>query len=330
MADRPIFICGTERSGTTLLMRILTCSRNIVFPKYETWFFSNIYNRTHLLETLNEEDRFKLLINSFSKISHGFYRQFIKNAQIFKQLKESDRKAETIFDILQTKIANLQNRNRWGDKSPGNEYHAEKILQAYPSAKLVYVLRDFHDVASSRKFKRTIKDKETKSGDAIRGAMMWKKSVQQHLYNVNCLPYSQYYTLKFEDLTQHPEKTLSALGDFLEEPLIECLTQTEKGWYFQPTKQLNADLSPAMASNSSYQDKQYGNRLSSSAIGIYKKKLSKLEIMLINVLCFSEARLTGYMGNRNDLIGSIAWRKIFIRKSKHLQGQPYCRIEVKK
>jgi hypothetical protein len=158
---------------------------------------------------------------------------------------------------------------------------------------------------------------------------MWKKSVQQHLYNVNCVPHSQYYTIKFEDLTEWPEKTLKALGNFLDEPLIDCLTKTKKGWYVQPIEQLNADLSPTMASNSSYQDKKYGNRLSSSAIGIYKKKLSKLEITLINFLCFSEARLTGYMGNRNDLIGSMAWLKFSTAKSKHWEGQPHCRLEVK-
>ena len=44
------------------------------------------------------------------------------------------------------------------------------------------------------------KDKNVLVRDSIRGAMMWKKSIQQHFYNISVLPHKQYYMVKFEDI----------------------------------------------------------------------------------------------------------------------------------
>jgi len=327
MADRPIFICGAPRSGTTLLMRIIGCSRNIAFSKYETWFFSNIYNRMVLLRNLQKDTRFEMLISSMSRISHGFYKQFIKSRATFAKLKASDQKAETLFDILQTEVASRQNRKRWGDKSPGNEYHAEVILKAYPSAKLVYIIRDFRDVSSSRKYKPSIKGQNVLVRDSIRGAMMWKKSVQQHFYNISVLPHKQYYTIKFEDIIRKPERAFEQLGDFIEDSITDCLYQSGEQWRFQPLNLNNPNLVPIAKSNTSYQDEEIGNILSKSAIGNYKTKLNRLELMLITLLCKYEAKLTGYIGDRSDLTGSMSLLKLFTGKSKHWEGQPYARLD---
>lgn len=327
MADRPVFICGAPRSGTSLLRRILACSETIAFPKYETWFFPNIYNRMKLIEKLEREDRFKVIVNSLSRMSHDFYKQFLENKVTFEKLRESDQKPETLFDILQEEVAIRQNRRRWGDKSPGHEYYAELILEAYPSAKLVYIFRDFRDVAASRKFKPTIKGDKVLSRDGIRGAMMWKKSIQQHIFNVNTLPHGQYYSIRYEELLRHPRETLEKLGDFVEDEIEDCLFRHDGEWRFRSLNESGADLAPGEQSASSYEERQFKSVIAPSAIGGYRNKLSKTEVKAIERLCRYEARLTGYIGSRSDIMGSIRWLKFSTGKSKQWEGQPHCRID---
>lgn len=72
-----------------------------------------------LLGNLQKDTRFEMLISSMSRISHGFYQQFIESSATFAKLKASDQKAETIFDILQTEVAIRQNRKRWGGQIAG-------------------------------------------------------------------------------------------------------------------------------------------------------------------------------------------------------------------
>ncbi|MCK5346022.1 MAG: hypothetical protein KAR20_21575 [Candidatus Heimdallarchaeota archaeon] len=49
--------------------------------------------------------------------------------------------------------------------------------------------------------------------------------------------------------------------------------------------------------------------------------------MLITLLCKYEAKLTGYIGDRSDLTGSMSLLKFFTGKSKHWEGQPYARLD---
>ena len=58
-----------------------------------------------LLRNLQKDTRFEMFISSLSRISHGFYQQFIESRATFAKLKDSDQKAETLFDILQTEVA---------------------------------------------------------------------------------------------------------------------------------------------------------------------------------------------------------------------------------
>ena len=77
------------------------------------------------------------------------------------------------------------------------------------------------------------KDKNVLVRDSIRGAMMWKKSIQQHFYNISVLPHKQYYMVKFEDIIRKPESTFEQLGDFIEVSITDCLYQSGEQWRFQ-------------------------------------------------------------------------------------------------
>ena len=327
MADRPVFVCGAPRSGTTLLMRILACTRNLGFPKYETWYFSNIHNRMKLIYDLDREEQLSALLDSFSRIAHGFYRQFVDDEAVLRHLRESDQRPETIFDILQTEVVARQGKSRWGEKSPGNEFYADEILSAFPSARLIYIFRDFRDVATSRKFKPNIQGKKMHLGDSLRGAMMWKKSVQQHLYNLNILPHDQYYAVKYEQMLKQPVETLERLGEFIEEPVTDCLQFVDGEYSFVPLKDYDAALGPPSTSNSSYREQGRANRLSTSSVGRHREKLSPFELVLIERLCHYEARLTGYCDDRRSLKGSDTWLKLITGKSKHWEGQLGKRLE---
>ena len=61
LKERPIFVIGAERSGTTLLMAMLGCHPRIAVPEV-AWFYPSFRPYLHTYVALTEKDNMHVLL----------------------------------------------------------------------------------------------------------------------------------------------------------------------------------------------------------------------------------------------------------------------------
>ncbi|GIH94730.1 sulfotransferase [Planobispora siamensis] len=135
---------------------------------------------------------------------------------------------------------------RFGDASPDLIYSAQVLLQAFPDARFVQLIRDGRDVAADMMadpaalswFRPAMLSDETEFPNAFLGvksaehverwkamstagkcALRWRGAVRLSAELHRELPREQLLTLRYEDMVASPAEALEALSRFLETPV---------------------------------------------------------------------------------------------------------------
>lgn len=232
--DKPIFIIGAARSGTTLLGEILSQHKDIAYwlePKY-IWRYNKPRSK-HDERTANETSD-----KTIKYIRKRFYSYLIKNK-----------------------------KNRFLEKTPSNVFRVSFINKVFPNALFVVIIRDGRDVTLSAYKKWTSKPAKSaiirrlssneiplfelpfygaamfrdvlarfflpkkgfiwgptfKGMQAFRSknstikscAMQWLKSVSIANRDLEQLPKDRIFKMTYENLITNPESEISALLQFL-------------------------------------------------------------------------------------------------------------------
>lgn len=233
--DRPVFIIGAARSGTTVLGDILSTHPDLAYwlePKY-IWRFGN------------------------ATLAHDV----LKASDARKEVKKYIR--NRFFDFL-----NEQGKARFVEKTPSNVFRLPFIYEIFPEARFVHIIRDGRDVVLSAEKKWTsppdrtalvrrwrrmeipakdmfhyiwsfIRDVPGRILFPARGfiwgpqfegihefrmnhsvletcAMQWLKSMDSVVNDLKAIPVSRQFSFRYEDLLDSPEATLEELCSFLE------------------------------------------------------------------------------------------------------------------
>jgi hypothetical protein len=216
-AMAPIFIIGTERSGTNLLRLILNSHPNIAIP-HPPHIMKNFFKLEPLYSDLCKDINFKRLIQDVVKMVqlHPYpWGIKIDQDKIFRDIQERNL-INICFAIYDQYLASTH-KKRWGCKSTFMLYHVALIRQYHPYAKFIYMVRDGRDVAVSAK--ETIFNRY--SVYFIAG--LWKKEQEIGIYWLNKLSKSDIFLIKYEDLLNRSEETVRSLCSFLNEPYQENL-----------------------------------------------------------------------------------------------------------
>ena len=204
----PVFIVGYPRSGTTLLFHVIMSAED--FAQYnfdETHFFSHFYKRYGSLE--NKKNLNHFLVDLLS--SHWFKNSDIKEESFLKNIDSGKFQygifLKTFMDLLVAK----QGKKRWVEKTPWHMLYIPEILETFPAAKFIHIIRDARDVAMSI----------CKIGWARglfkgypRIVIAWKWHIMKVEKEFNdrkdkCL------TLRYEDLVVKPEIVVKRINRFL-------------------------------------------------------------------------------------------------------------------
>jgi hypothetical protein len=194
MYKEPVFIVGVPRSGTTLLQSLL-CNTDYYFPIPETHFFS----RAALGmpgKNLSHENKKEILRILYKKSRIRIDSQCLSNLKTKKE----------IFEHI-VNIYNRDNRNTFMEKTPRHALFHLEIKQSYPDARFICMVRDPKNTISS-----ILKIGKEKEKSAIIFSMLYNKIVK------NILAISEeknVCVVRYEDLTDKPEKTLKNIFQFL-------------------------------------------------------------------------------------------------------------------
>lgn len=241
--DNIFFIVGTSRSGSTLLQSMLNSHDEITIPP-ETHFFHSFRGILKKYYRASCEKRFRKELIEFwcrEKTRLG-------DLQICeKRLKESAERLGLhspvdLYKLHLTLYRMNRGKNIVGEKTPKHILHTDKILNAFPKAKIISLFRDPRAVAHSEKCV------QFGSPSVFVTSKRWRKYVKMH-HNLNAeLSDEQYITLRYCDLIQNPESALQKLSSFLgvdfQESMLQYHKREEKGFAEQEKSWKNETLKP--------------------------------------------------------------------------------------
>lgn len=193
----PIFIGGMFKSGTTLLRAMLSQHSRIA-AGLETYWFD--------LDWTHREDEV-------------WRRQIVRIAGLFDlpegdvlKLADAVTGAEQFLDCFMSEVASRQGKPRWAEKTPGNVAHVDRILDYWPRARIVHILRDPRDIYASLLEAGKVSEPE----QFVRRWMTIVPHAEEFARQPR-LAHSL-LALRYEDLIARPEGTMRRVLAFLGEP----------------------------------------------------------------------------------------------------------------
>lgn len=136
----PIFVVGYPRSGTTLLQSLVAAQGAETFP--ETHFFSHILKQMRHREGYIAEDAEMIcrVVEEKLTLSDGakaFIGQFEEGTLGTKTLFETIVLDHLLHSVRKEELS----ATRWLEKTPEHALHMRELMQWYPAAKFVFILR---------------------------------------------------------------------------------------------------------------------------------------------------------------------------------------------
>lgn len=292
----PIFICGTSRSGSTLLETLLTGNTGLHIIS-ETHYFDDL--RVKFRNKLNNaftEDEQKQCEDYFLALSHRPYghqgnpeKGTLSRKELQNELKNiQEQGIDKYFKAYCQAILKQTKKSRWGEKTPRHIFRIDDIMSVFPEAKIVYMLRDPRAVVASYRdwhnqggFDFTKdpehQDKLIEAEKRIHSSyhpiiitLLWLSAIKAALNAQQKYGTEKIYIQKYENLCEFQQKNLSKLYQWLNiSPITENII----------------DNVPIL--NSSYLPFNEKGGVSKSSIDRWRNKLSNEEIYIVQFFCKS-------------------------------------------
>lgn len=170
----PIFIVGSGRCGTTLLRRILQASPKVHIPP-ENWALGGcISDFQYYSWLMSWKAIVHLYLGRHIGANHRWFASPPSNLQQrLLSIAEPKRSLAHLIAECYTYHGERQKAQftRWGDKNPLNINHMNPILEVFPDARFIHMIRDGVDVVHSwsklEKYKGNVTDPARRWTDAI-------------------------------------------------------------------------------------------------------------------------------------------------------------------
>jgi hypothetical protein len=197
------FIVGCPRSGTTLLSVILDRHSGLAVPP-ETAFFDEVApmlqaaTRTMLFDTLRRWPRLKELALTPDGVLH--------------ELGGADLTPRAVLAAILRAYGASRGKRRCGEKTPQHLRHVPAIVEAFPEARILCLIRDGRDVALS------LHAMPWGPSTLESAAEMWRGSVLAADTFTRRFP-QQFRTVSLEALVTRPKAILAEVMALLGEEL---------------------------------------------------------------------------------------------------------------
>lgn len=282
----PIFIIGTERSGTNLLRLMLNAHSGIAVPHppHITKFFGPL---EHLYGNLAVDANFRRLIADVCcMVELHTYPWEIEpdREQVFQ--KAVDRNLLAVYFQIYDQYLAYTKKRRWACKSTFMIEQVDDILNYYPDARFIFMVRDGRDVAVSSK--KSIFN----HFHVFYTAKRWQREQRLGLDWLARLPAEQITLLKYEELIADPDSTIRNLCKFLGEDFEERMLA-----YHRSSEAIKSGSLSVSWENTS-KPVMRDNSLK------YRQQLTKEEIIQFEVIANKEMAALGYeLDNSMELLG---------------------------
>jgi hypothetical protein len=255
--DGPIFLAGLDRSGIGLLGELLEAHPNIAITR-RTNFWSFYDERFGDLNQPANLDRCLDAMLRYSRIAV----LEPDRARLRTEFLKGEPNYARLFALLQEQNARRLGKSRWGDKSLKTEQYADVIFAAYPTAKMIHVVRDPRDRYASQLTHRGVG-----RGRVGAGAAMWLWSAR--LGERNERRYSdRYRVVRYESLVSDPVGVMATLLEFVGESQVSGLVRGD-------------DTTTESSANGDFRSPRF---VGTASVGRFRTALSDRDVMFLQVI----------------------------------------------
>lgn len=273
--ERPIFVFGCPRSGTTMLQLMLHGHPRIAIPP-ETRFIERCYFGRRAFGDLRDPGNRRKLADAIVTPKETRFRDLhLPREEVVARVVAAGPTVGSACATVLRMYAARFGKPRWGDKRPGYHRVIPELRALFPDAVFVHLLRDGRDCVASlnraswwaRPIHHSIHAWMSATGNARRAA--------------RTLPADSLYELRYEDLVSEPDRQLAALCAFLGEDYDAAMATPKAlaGVAVAPRK---------MRVEGTYRD------VSASSVGNWRAHLDPWEIELCETVMGDRLRAYGY------------------------------------
>lgn len=210
--EDPIFVVGSPRSGTTLVQCIISASEH-AYSLPETHFFSMVLPAMGC--NWNETISVEQAAQAAEVLAQEAEMELPQPAELLAEAEHIAQSSPRAIDLFLAVVeryrpsGDLEGHLRLVEKTPLHVLHLEQIVAAFPSAKVVNVVRDPLDVVSS-----WLASPFAVSRSVVAYAQEWTGAVLAAERFGQAHP-GRLHTVTLEGLVRSPELTVRALANFL-------------------------------------------------------------------------------------------------------------------
>lgn len=280
--DSIIFIGGVQRSGTTLLRKILN-QHPLIKIGYENAFYKILFEK--YCNGIRNERIPEFLDDLIKTKRFAEWKIDLKSLEL--KLKNKNRTLtykEAVLDILNEFFLNDFNNERLvGIKNPNSFLHIPFIYRIFPKAKIIILVRDPRAILASEKVKRL------KKGEYNQYEYIWKTYRRFSTLSNQLEKHSdEIIHIYYEEIILNLKKTTIEICKFLEIDWHEELL-----YFYEKFEDL-----PSFDKN---QHKLINYKPDKSKIDAYRSILSKSEIMVLEFLLKKNMIKHKYFVTERDL-----------------------------
>lgn len=277
-----VFIVGRGRSGTTLLQNILDSNENMILP-IESRLIIHLKNKYFRISKWSEDLIDELIVDLYKdKIFNTYWN--IDKLDLVLKLKSYPIEQLTFPSICKIiylcfpSIFPKSNIKIIGDKNPIYSVFIKDLIEIFPAAKFIHIVRDYRDnVVSNR----------TSFGRKSAGILAYGwLSFNQQIDDMKKRHVNSFFTLRYEDLTKNTATIVQQLCDFLKlEYTPEMLNFHEKIADIKQKK--NIDALETIHKN-------LDKPINTEQIAKWKTNLNQQDLEVIDFICADYAKKYSY------------------------------------
>lgn len=277
--ERPIFVTGSERSGTTLVMAILGCHSRLAVPEV-SWYYPRFRPYLFTYGDLQRAENFRALCH---EMAHGlrspYWDMNVDPARFTDEImalaQTRERSFASVFWAILERYSREVGKPRWGEKTPYNLFYIEQVLEDFPNAQFVFIYRDGRDASAE------FLDSSFGPTNIYCAAELWHIGQQAVKPWRARLRDDQWFDIKYEDFVRAPVPHLRRLCDYLGERYTDELLT----FYQTPI---------ARRRGRSKDNAPLALPISENYVGIYKQQLSVRDQRIMSWVAGDTLRELGY------------------------------------
>ena len=272
----PIFIIGTERSGTNLLRLMLNSHSAIAVPHppHIMKLFTPLVPR---YGDLGEDGNFRRLIGDVCTVVELHPYPWEVRPDRERVVREArDRSLIAVYFAIYDQYREWSGKRRWCCKSTFMIDHVGEILSHHPAARFIFMVRDGRDVAVSAR------ESIFNHFHVYYSALRWQREQRLGLDWLAKLPREQLFLLRYEELLATPEETVRRLCAFLGEEFEAQMLD------YHRSREARKSGSLSISWENTSRPVLQGNREK------FRTRLSRDEIFLFEAIALRELEELGY------------------------------------